>query len=176
MPFGFGKRNVRKLEQEADAEGLIALLDDDKLYEEALNALYRMGVAAMSAILEAMRNTESQLISYYLSLALGRIGKPCVLPIIKLLPELNQSKAGMVIVILGAIGDPRAVEPLLDVIRDPSASVVALRNSAVDAIGEIGGTRAEEVLSDLIADGQLDASLRESAVKNLEKVETKRKG
>lgn len=175
MPFGFGKRNIKKLERELNAEGLIALLYDEKLFLEASNALCNIGVAAMAPVLQALRNSESQLVTFYLSLALKEIGKPCVLPLIELLPELSPMNAGMAVLTLGLIGDPRALEPILGAMRDPSASDT-LRNYAVGAFGEIGGARAEEILSDLIADGQLDASLRESAVRNLEESKAKRKG
>ena len=71
--------------------------------------------------------------------ALGEIGESAVEPLIKALGDGNTSAVRA----LGEIGDARAVEPLIGVLRDENWWV---RSCAAEALGKIGDTRAVEPL------------------------------
>jgi HEAT repeat protein len=63
--------------------------------------------------------------------------------------------------VLGALGDPEAVAPLLEALGDP---VSAVREAAVKSLGRLGDPRALEPLTDLAKseDGQLRRLVRKA--------------
>ena len=75
-----------------------------------------------------------------------------------------------VVLALGAIRDPGAVEALMEVLKDVDVEV---RRSAALVLGAIGDARAVEALEEALKD--LDEIVRETAAQALEKIEAKQK-
>ncbi len=80
---------------------------------------------------------------------LGKIGEPAVELLIGFLSDENGNYIAARA--LGQIGDVRAVEPLIRLLKDEEASV---RGAAVRALGEIGDERAVEPLIGMLSDRQ----------------------
>jgi HEAT repeat protein len=74
--------------------------------------------------------------------ALGRIGEPAVLP---LLGVLRDSPSIYAIQALGRIGDPRAIEPLVELLRRDDVSEY-VRGQAALALGQLRATRTLDLL------------------------------
>jgi hypothetical protein len=70
---------------------------------------------------------------------------------------------------LGEIGDPRATDPLIQVLRDKDSS---LRAAAATALGKIGDPRAAEPLEEALKDQ--DADVESAAIKALEELEKRK--
>ncbi|WP_287154043.1 HEAT repeat domain-containing protein [Candidatus Solincola tengchongensis] len=75
--FGFGKRDVRRLERERDVEGLVELLrdEDEKVAFQAIEALTRLGdkrgVEALMALVVDPTTTELIRAKAWLALDVG---------------------------------------------------------------------------------------------------------
>ncbi len=75
--FGFGKRDVRRLERERDIEGLVELLrdEDEKVVFQAIEALTRLGdkrgVEALMALVVDPTTTELIRAKAWLALDVG---------------------------------------------------------------------------------------------------------
>lgn len=69
-----------------------------------------------------------------------------VQPLIQLLHEAeDMSILKQAVLALGHLGDPQAIPPLIELLRDEDAPLVA-RHAAVEALAQIGGPEAEEGL------------------------------
>ncbi len=60
--------------------------------------------------------------------------------------------------VLGEIGDARAVEPLIEILK--STSDPGLQDSAVEALGKLGDSRAIPAIESILKDGSLAARLK----------------
>lgn len=68
---------------------------------------------------------------------------------------------------LGSIGDPRAVEPLLDLLRDPVESV---RRAAIVALGKLRDPRARDALREAAKRERFVGQLRaRAAIRNIDR-------
>jgi len=83
-------------------------------------------------------------------LALEKIGEPAVEPLISALGDRHWLVRRRAAVILGTIGDTRAVEPLLAVVE--RRSDLFFLGEAIQALGKIGDPRAVEPLIDVLQD------------------------
>ena len=98
--------------------------------------------------------------------ALINIGALAVEPLVATL----KNKSSLVVVeVLGKIGDSRAVEPLISILKDENSDV---RKTAAEAFGEIGDPQAVEPLIDALEDK--DWGVRLAAVRALGKIGDRR--
>jgi hypothetical protein len=74
------------------------------------------------------------------------LGTPAVEPVCQLLDSPNERIGEVATKILGAIGDTRAVEPLLQVVRNEEKTGSVRWHSSVEALGRIKDRRAVEPL------------------------------
>jgi HEAT repeat protein len=119
---------------------------------------------------------------------LTRLGAPAVEPLLAVVVNLRPGENNPsilsvhkswpeAVLVLGQIGDPRAVEPLLAVFHDLSASGWpngwGRRAILVKTLGRIGDPRALTVLEDVAANDPVE-SLRADVGKLLEKLRSAR--
>ncbi len=114
IPFAGCSPNIQKLEDKQDIKGLIKILGTN-------NA-------------EKIREAQDALI---------RIGEPSVDLLITAIKDQNVKLRIHSPVVLGEIGDDRAVSPLITALRDANFTV---RDNAALALGEIGDVRAIQPL------------------------------
>lgn len=80
------------------------------------------------------------------------------------LEQGNREERISAIIQLGRSGDPRAVRPLVDCCSEED---IAIRKSAIDALGETGSGRAVDVLIERLDDPGEDRAVRISAASAL---------
>ena len=119
----------------------------------------------VKGLVEALRHEGVRLEAV---MALARIGKPAVEPLIQSLKNEDRSTRFSAAVALGKIGDPRAIEPLIQALRDEAWNV---RIAVAAALGEIGDERAVEPLTQALNDDNEDVQM--GAKKALEKIKTR---
>jgi HEAT repeat protein len=127
---------------------LVPLLQDKvkAVREEASTALAAIGEAALSSLLDALTHVE-WLVRLHAVEALGKTKSPeAVVPLLSVLfNDRDRAVREDAVRALGQIGDPRAVEFLVTVMREPG-----LRPLAVEALGEIGDRRTVPVLINVL--------------------------
>lgn len=140
-------------------EALLAALADPAARPAAADGLVRRGsrgaavlAAGLGALDEDAMRTDVQ--------ALGRIGSPVAIPALLDLLQSTPDAAGWVAAALGAIGDARAFEPLVQLLGHFRAAV---RQAAVAALCSIGHPGLRERIDALLRSP--DAPVRESAVR-----------
>ena len=126
---------------------LEALSDQDiNVKEKAWDALQKSCDARdTEPLIEALHNSETR---DYAAKILGKIGRPAVEPLIKLIQNEEYFVRVSAIEQLGIIGDERAVDPLIGLLRDQD-----LMTLAVKALGIIGDKRAVDPLIELFEEG-----------------------
>ena len=162
--------NVDKLKSNADVEGLLGIImhqEDDQLRRDAIAALGELGDApAVDALISVVRDCKAseRITATY---ALGNAGETAIAPLIELLgerkiplwnaalraleiigkpaveyltPLFGGERSGEVITLLEKIGDPSAVEPLLDFLDADEGYA----NKICLALGKLGDSRAVE--------------------------------
>lgn len=129
-------------------EPLIPLLQDKvkAVREEATVALAAIGNAALPSLLEALKHPE-WLVRLHAVEALGKMRSPAAVePLLSaLFNDHDQAIREDVVRALGQVGDGRAVEFLVTVMKEPG-----LRPLAVEALGHIGDRRAVPVLINVL--------------------------
>ena len=143
-----------------DAEAvrpLVPLLQDKvkAVREETSTALAAIGEAALSSLLGALTH-EEWLVRLHAVEALGKTRSPeAVNPLLSVLfNDRDRAVREDAVRALGQIGDNRAVEFLMTVMREPG-----FRRLAVEALGQIGDRRAVPVLIKVLEGvDQLDVS------------------
>ncbi|GMV50346.1 MAG: hypothetical protein NBKEAIPA_00336 [Nitrospirae bacterium] len=129
---------------------LMPLLQDKvkAVREEAAAALAALGTAAVAALIDALQH-EEWLVRLHAIEALGKLKSPeAVEPLLRtLFNDRDSAVREDVVRALGAIGDARAVDYLVLIMKEPS-----LRLYAVEALGHIGDPRAVPILR-LIVEG-----------------------
>lgn len=148
-----GEPDVEELEAKEDVEGLIQALkdEDDDVREAAAEALGRIGdVSAVEPLIQTLED-ESILVQCEASDALVRIGEPSVEPLIQVLNnEHSDVRRDAVIAlgeIAGKIGSARAIEELIQALKDKEEGV---RLSVVTALVKIEDARAVEALNNAL--------------------------
>ncbi len=194
--FG-GPPDVYKLKAKGDVKGLTKALrykNNWHIRQAAAFALGEIGdPRCIRSLTVALNDSDSYDVRLAAVRALAKFGSPAVEPLcyaVKV-PALTEKAAEA----LGKIGDPRAVEPLGDVLREgryAGAAVAALarigtpavetllaamkvgdpqvRRTAIEALGNIGDTRAVEPLLAALN----DADSRFSAIKVLGEIGDRR--
>ena len=139
-------------------EPLIPLLQDKvkAVREEATIALAAIGDAALPSLLEALKHPE-WLVRLHAGEALGKSrSADAVEPLLWVLfNDHDQAIREDVIRALGQLGDGRALEFLMTVMKEPG-----LRPLAVDALGKIGDRRAVQVLIAVLEGGDRPVASR----------------
>lgn len=147
------------------APALIKVLNDsDRLVAaEAAVALGRLYQDAAKPKLLRLLNTEDPQLRARAAVSLGRLREPAAVPALIAGLEADVSEADRIETIrwLGRFRDPRAVEPLLDLLED-----LQLRSFVSIALGQIGDKRALEPLLDWLHKEQ-SASIRENIIRAL---------
>jgi HEAT repeat protein len=87
--------------------------------------------------------------------ALAQMGEPAVGPLIAALRHENDRTRTQAARALGSIGDARAVEPLMTVLREDKTPIV--RANAAYALGDLGDARAVEPLLGALEDESVRA-------------------
>jgi hypothetical protein len=132
----------------AAVDPLIPLLQDKvkAVREEAAAALAAIGDAAIPPLLMALRH-EDWLVRLHAVESLGKTKlKLAVEPLLSaLFNDRDSAVREDAVRALGEIGDPRAVEYLFKVMREPG-----LRTVTVEALGRIGDRRAVPLLIDVV--------------------------
>ncbi len=131
-------------------ETLEAVLQDKnrQARAKAVRALGTIGnPRAMDALFLALQDKDA-FVWYEAATALTFYGAMALSPLLTLLHEETSTWAAATCA-LGKIGDPRAVEPLLTVLRNGDQRT---RVSAIEALGEIRDQRAIEALLPLLQD------------------------
>ena len=107
---------------------------------------------------------------------LTALGAPAVEPLLAVVADRSHACPSIqdgAVLVLGNIGDPRAVEPLLALYRDLAArewpSGWSSRSTLVTALARIGDPRARELLEEVAASDPID-SIRDDAVAGLKKL------
>ena len=169
---GFFKPNVNKMEKNKDVDGLMKALKhkDMDVGRKAVESLGRIGAPALELLIQALKDEDVRSLA---TEALGRMGTPAVEPLIQALKDEYHvdsrempakallggfgiyKKVQHYIVrsgaaeALGKIGDARAVEPLIQALKDRDYDV---RGKAAEALGKIGDARAVEPLIQALKD------------------------
>src|SRR5438552_239169 len=145
-------------------QGLIATLHDKgkEVRQDAVQALGRIrDTRAVEPLVEVLRDeAASTLIRRLAVQALGGIGQPAVQGLIATLHDKGKEVRQDAVEALGRIRDTRAVEPLVEVLRDEAASTL-IRRLAVQALGEIGQPAVQVLIATLDDKGK---EVRQDAV------------
>ena len=126
----FGKPNIRRIVEKGDIKRLLEV---------------------------ASKYWQQETLSIQASEALVRMGADAVGPLVKILEDANKTRRWRtrfrtqiycLTQILGSIGDARAVEPLIETLKNEEYSEV--QQSAAEALGKIGDARAVEPLMNVL--------------------------
>ena len=164
-----------RMGNERAVDPLIRALEDEDRYDEAIWGLVKIrNERTIEPLIRALKyegdwHILSQLKADRVRLdaaeTLAKIGKPAVKPLIEALKDGAEDVAVRMKAaeVLGEIGDERAVEPLIQALKDKDEFV---RQCAAEALGEIGDERAVETLNQALK----DEWVREEAAKALKKI------
>jgi len=199
---------IEKFRKNGDVQGLIKLLrehEDPCLRLFATKMLGKMGdAAAVPALLDSISDMKRcciGIVSIAAKEALITIGSPGIEPLILALRSDKNDVRRAAADVLGKIGDPRAVEPLIAEVREKGnemavmalarladtraveplieilkSSRFSLRNEVALALGEIGDERAVEPLNMILKEKDDDNYLAvERALRNIHDPEVKRR-
>lgn len=144
------KRDIEKMVRVGRFGELIGALkgSDRETMCDILDALVGAGEAAVPALIAALGDREHR-VHVVASIALGKIGKPAVLPLVRAFREEDGILRPRIATILVDIGDP-ALEEMAGALRNPDEEVRAL--SAL-ALGEMRSSRAMDHLIIALGDG-----------------------
>lgn len=142
--MGLFKPNIEKLVEKRDVKGLFRALvyrSDMKLHQEAEKALERICDAGSVDVLLEVLNDKDRTVRKTAAKLLGEIGDPRAVEPLIQKFQLNDFERDDFARSLGQIGDPRAVEPLIAALERSSSAGV------VKALGDIGEQRAIKPLA-----------------------------
>jgi|GEM_PF-2366057 len=131
--------------------GVLAALGttNGNAHEAANKVLKNFGAFAMPPMIEALADLDSD-VGRNLIDAFEFIGAPAVDALIATLS--NPQTQGGAMQALGRIKNPRAIQPLIALLKDPEAYV---RRDAASALGDIGDARAIDAIRPLLKDSDL---------------------
>lgn len=147
-------------------EPLIALLNDKDSSGRAgiVEALGRMRDArAIEPLSITLRTDKDGIVRREAAKALGLIGEPALESLISALKHESPGTRQAVAIVLGDIGDVKAVEPLIAALKSGDVGW-----AAAEALGKIRDTRAVEPLMAALEDK--DSDLQQAARKALAKI------
>lgn len=141
------------------------------LQYEAAKALGKINdPRAVEPLIQALSDNDT-VVREAAAQSLTEIGKPAVEPLIEALGERDLYVLTSATMILGTIGDVRAVEPLVDLLRTEALEHRSwmLRTELARALGKIKDPRANDALNILASD--IDDEVRETALWALKEIE-----
>jgi len=155
MPL-FGPPNVQKMQARGDIKGLIQALDHPKVGSEAIAALVQIGGTRVAEqviahLIGIVERGEPEQYEEPGRVTLERIGGPAVDPLVACLKHPHQAIPARAAAMLGRIGDPRALEPLVGILTGRPGTHAAA--AAAKALGQIGDPRALAPLVTALNDG-----------------------
>jgi hypothetical protein len=150
---GIGEITTMATEKNHDSQGtsamcgltlteLVKIVGDSSpdYRRKAMDIFLMAGFKVCLPILEeAVRNDDDADLRNGAMDALVAFGEMAVPHLTKLLTDNNEEVRNFSAVMLGDIGNPNAVEPLINALQDPHANV---RHGAAEALGRIGDVRA----------------------------------
>ena len=146
--------------------GVLKHFRSSRLRCEAADALGKIeDPRIVGSLIEAL-NDKSLCVREAATNSLEKVGKPAVEPLIASLRDENYDVCFRSIVLLGEIGDSRAVEPLVGVLKH--FELWALRFEAARSLGMINDPSAVGPLTEALSDK--DAYVREGAEGALKKI------
>jgi HEAT repeat protein len=175
--FAFLKADVAKMEEKKDVDGLIkALGDSDRLRrKEAVQALGKiLDAQAVEPLIDKLKDWDKE-VRNCAAEALEKFGLPsepevqawywvakedfdkvaslgyiAVQTFIMALKDLKSSACHLAVNVLGTIGDARAVEPLIAVLRNSIDPESSLPIHVMESLGKIGDSKAVESLIQIL--------------------------
>jgi HEAT repeat protein len=148
LQFFSGKPDVEKLKARGNIKGLIKALQYEKDFEvqvDAEMALVGIGAPAVMPLIKVLKDKRQEVRKYAIE-TLGKIGdERAVMPLIAVLEEnwVPTTEA------LARISTPQAIEPLLEILYDPSVTIFR-KNSVVKALRLSNAPQIFEPLSTLL--------------------------
>ena len=146
---------------------LVRLIADSspEYRQKALDLVMLIGFKVCLPILEeAVRNDEDADLRNGAMDALVAFGEMAVPHLTKLLTDDNEQVRNFSTVMLGDIGNPKAVVPLIKALQDHDANV---RHGAAEALGKIGDCRAVSPLQEMCRGDFWDQFYASAALKLL---------
>ena len=142
------------------------IADSDPEYrQKAMDIVLMAGFKVCFPILEeAVRNDEDADLRNGAMDALVAFGEMAVPHLAKLLTDDNEQVRNFSTVMLGDIGNPKAVVPLIKALQDHDANV---RHGAAEALGKIGDCRAVSPLQEMCRGDFWDQFYASAALKLL---------
>lgn len=105
---------IEKMLQKHDTKGIIKALGSKSTFEDAADALVKIGEEAVKPLIKKFSGFSAKMPSVY-AVTLARIGEPAVLPLIEVLNKKRsqiRDERRQACIALGEIGDERAIGPL----------------------------------------------------------------
>jgi|GEM_PF-1038659 len=160
----FGRPNVAKLKADRNINGLIKAVGYQKDRDLARTAVAALGEVgdprAVPALLGALRTED---LWWDAIDALGMLGAAVLEPVLSLLKDEDSGLRLAAVKILNEIGDTRAIEPLLTVLRNDDSDLV--RWDTVRTLGKLQDPRTVGPLIDALDDD--DHEVRSAAAEAL---------
>ena len=130
---------------------LLRLLVDNSLavQQTLATTLTAYRPACIPGLIDAVLGHPDELVATRAQQVLGGLGPGVVELVIQALTPLVRGRTPLLVHVLAQVGDPRAVPPLIDLLRDPQAEV-ALVLAVVQALGRFSDERAVLPLIDLL--------------------------
>src|SRR5574337_922783 len=124
---------------------------------QAVHALGKLGTAAIEPLLAVLQGSDQEA-KPWAAAALGEIGDSCTVELlITALQTTDGTLCLFAFLALGQIRDPRAVGPLIDVMRIMNPGWINVRSAAANSLGQIGKPSVEPLLAILQGDADFDS-------------------
>jgi HEAT repeat protein len=177
----------------AGAAEALGMIGDPRAIEALVPLLEDMGYSVRQRTAYALKqlgwqpSDDKERVNYLLGMTMGKtgwdklveVGPPAVEPLMRLLK--GESGAEEAAKALGMIGDPRAVEPLIELVEGKYEQYYEspgyhdlVRIFAVKALDQIGDGRAEEPLISALTRSENNAFIRENAAGALGRLKARR--
>ena len=165
-------RSLGEIKEIRAVEPLIRALEDED-EDVRKNAAWALGeirsAKAIEPLIQALRDRDKGVRVSAVE-ALGKIGEPAVEPLIQALRDEQESVRLGAVEALGEIRDARAIDPLIQTLKEDNSLAVQL--SAAQALGKMRDKRAVEPLIHALKDEKRD--VRKSAAWALGEIRDKR--
>jgi len=126
---------------------LVAALGDQDIGVrwQAIRALERIGSPAVEPLVSVLGMTKNG-VRWWAATAVEKLGAVAVQALIRALSDTNWELRQQVAEVLGALGDRRAVEPLVATLRDSNSGVAARAAVALENLGWVASDDQQRVL------------------------------
>ena len=126
---------------------LVAALGDQDIGVrwQAIRALGRIGAAAVEPLVSVLGTTTNG-VRWWAAAAVEKLGASAVQALIRALSDKNWELRQQAVEVLGALGDKRAVEPLVAMLKDSNGGVVTRAAVALEKLGWVAPDNQQRVL------------------------------